>query len=373
MKNITLIILLFICTASIAQVPDGQSLIGLHNVKNSDISSILEPVVGSMIYNITDKTIYLFNDDGWKPVSSDGWKTTGNSSTNELNNYIGTTDLTDFVLKANSDERLRLNKNVGQVLINKATSYNTHPLIIRANGNDILAFQDNTGTTKWHWNMLNNGLNFVESGVADYRLFLKSGGNIGIDTNAPEYSLDVNGTAKIEVTPTITTATKALVKNPATGQISEQEISLLSINGKYVMNFTGRAYFFNNRWYSPSSHYGVAYQHWNHQKGSGNSPTYSTTYQFGVPIPSDVTLARLVMKNDFNASTINPRINLSIIRSGSIINIGTYNLSSSSTTIFVDNFAIGFSLLANDLLVWSTNSSGANRYNYTSLTFEFTY
>ncbi len=50
-------------------------------------------------------------------------------------------------------------------------------------------------------------------------------GKVGIKTNAPAYDLEVAGTAKILTTPTISTATKMLVKNPTTGQISEQIIS----------------------------------------------------------------------------------------------------------------------------------------------------
>ncbi|MFM1913981.1 MAG: hypothetical protein RIR51_1834 [Bacteroidota bacterium] len=47
---------------------------------------------------------------------------------------------------------------------------------------------------------------------------------IGIGKNNPIYTLDVKGTARIDTVPTITnaTTTKALVKNPSKGQISEQ-------------------------------------------------------------------------------------------------------------------------------------------------------
>lgn len=45
---------------------------------------------------------------------------------------------------------------------------------------------------------------------------------LGIGTSSPSYSLDVNGTARLSTVPTISTATKMLVKDPTTGQISEQ-------------------------------------------------------------------------------------------------------------------------------------------------------
>jgi hypothetical protein len=43
-------------------------------------------------------------------------------------------------------------------------------------------------------NAYNNGINFSEVGVADGRLFLQAGGNVGIGTFTPNAKLDVNGT-----------------------------------------------------------------------------------------------------------------------------------------------------------------------------------
>lgn len=60
--------------------------------------------------------------------------------------------------------------------------------------------------------------------LGDSPLFV-DGGKVGLNTETPEYDFDIDGTARIVTTPTITTATKALVKDPVTGQISEQEFS----------------------------------------------------------------------------------------------------------------------------------------------------
>jgi hypothetical protein len=55
-----------------------------------------------------------------------------------------------------------------------------------------LGFRDDSGTSQWHINY-DGGFNFVESGVAEYRLFLEDGGFVGIGTNNPKKNLHVNG------------------------------------------------------------------------------------------------------------------------------------------------------------------------------------
>ncbi|MBM1108059.1 hypothetical protein JQC67_18045 [Aurantibacter crassamenti] len=145
-------------------------------------------------------------------------------------------------------------------------------------------------------------------------------------------------------------------------------------NNKFFMNFSGRAYFYTT-WYSPHDQYGMGYQNWNAAKGTGVTPSYSTANQFGVPITSNATLAKFSMKNDFNSTNglVLPSINLSVLRNGSIINIGTYILTSPSTSVNIQTNDVGFMLLEGDLLLWATKTTSGSRVNYTSLTFEFTY
>ena len=71
------------------------------------------------------------------------------------------------------------------------------PLAITAvrTSQELISFKDPGGATKWHINQnlggSNPGLNFVESGVADGRLFLKTGGNVGIGTVNPQRKLQI--------------------------------------------------------------------------------------------------------------------------------------------------------------------------------------
>ncbi|HEY9257845.1 MAG TPA: hypothetical protein VIP81_07710, partial [Chitinophaga sp.] len=140
--------------------------------------------------------------------STTNWLTGGNTAT--ATQFLGTINAVDMVVKYNNKELFRGSR--GQTaaesggtdfsastltLLNGATKFNGHPLIIRANGNDVLAFEDATGTPKWHWNILGGGLNFVETNVQDYRLFLQNGGNVGIGTSTPARLLHVAGTMRI--------------------------------------------------------------------------------------------------------------------------------------------------------------------------------
>ena len=161
----------------------------------------------------------------WRPIlDNNKWALTGNAATNPTTNFLGTTDAQDLVFRTGNTERLRITNDRTQLRINQAPIFNNHPLIIRANGSDVLAFQDNAGTPRWHWNLLANGLNFVESNVADYRLFLENGGNVGVNTNIPTERLDINGKLRIRDIAT-TTANNDILTTTATGVVEKKASS----------------------------------------------------------------------------------------------------------------------------------------------------
>jgi hypothetical protein len=107
-----------------------------------------------------------------------------------------------------------LNTGVGwiqqQRVDGTATAYN---LLLQPNGgavgigvtspnhtlavNGAVGFYSTTPTQKWHiqYNATADGLNFVESAVADYRMFIKAGGNVGIGNSSPNTNLSVKGSA----------------------------------------------------------------------------------------------------------------------------------------------------------------------------------
>lgn len=104
-------------------------------------------------------------------------------------NNIGGAGLFQIADQTVNQARLSIDAN-GNVGIGTTTPRDRLGIRGRGAWNNFISFEDAAGTTKWHINfghpdLSKRGLNFVETGVADYRLFLQEGGNVGIGTAAP--------------------------------------------------------------------------------------------------------------------------------------------------------------------------------------------
>ncbi|BCY27361.1 hypothetical protein [Flavobacterium okayamense] len=92
--------------------------VALGNVTNG-ITPVNMPATGLLVYN-TNATVtggqgigfYFWNGSQWQKLitnnDNNDWSLTGNTGTNPTNNFIGTTDNRDFVVRTNNTEKLRV-------------------------------------------------------------------------------------------------------------------------------------------------------------------------------------------------------------------------------------------------------------------------
>jgi hypothetical protein len=122
--------------------------------------------------------------------AKNAWRLTGNAGTNPASNFLGTTDNQPLVFRTNGVERMRLDTS-GRLGL--GTIPGALPLTIRGAGanSEWLQLMDASGANQWHLNYSSAGLNFAETGVSDYRLFLEDGGNVGIGIGTPGARLHV--------------------------------------------------------------------------------------------------------------------------------------------------------------------------------------
>lgn len=120
-----------------------------------------------------------------------GWSLIGNAGTTPGTNFLGTTDNQALVFRTNNTEWMRLDTS-GRLGLGTTPGTNA-PLTIRGVGanSDWLQLMDASGNNQWHLNYLDGGLNFAETGVSNFRLYLEDGGNVGVGIGAPTARLHV--------------------------------------------------------------------------------------------------------------------------------------------------------------------------------------
>lgn len=94
---------------------------------------------GSAPNNVTPG-YYFWTGTAWTRLSNGtqgGWDLQGNSGTNATNNFVGTTDAVDLVMKTGGTERLRVENSTGDIVIGSATTgtiRSTQELVMRQDG-----------------------------------------------------------------------------------------------------------------------------------------------------------------------------------------------------------------------------------------------
>jgi Chaperone of endosialidase len=154
----------------------------------SAVSLTSGPLAGEL--GVTTTRLSLRDSTGSERISLDGTTSTLSAGSVALGGSVS--------LAAGSAGVLTLSSPSAQPHLGVGTQTPYGAAGIRATGisEELLSFENAAGQTKWHINQLlggQSGLNFVETAVADGRLYLKAGGNVGIGTTAPAFKLDVAG------------------------------------------------------------------------------------------------------------------------------------------------------------------------------------
>lgn len=99
----------------------------LPRMTTAEMNAIASPATGLMIYN-TDLNCIHYYFGGWKsqcdPANLGAWGILGNTGTNATNNFLGTTDNQDLLIKTNGAGRIRIGKN-GHIALG---NYNNQPI-----------------------------------------------------------------------------------------------------------------------------------------------------------------------------------------------------------------------------------------------------
>lgn len=174
----------------------------------------------------------------WLSVASlGGWILTGNSGTNPTNNFIGTTDAVDFVIRTSNTERIRVKSggNVGigttapaellhivggKILVGATTSSRIaiDPAATSINQLETATNLNVRGGSASGHLFLGAGTTgniYFETGLGVRRMFIGTNGNIGIGTETPAEKLDIlNG--NLFLSNSNNTAPKLIFSEPST-------------------------------------------------------------------------------------------------------------------------------------------------------------
>ncbi|SEB37141.1 hypothetical protein SAMN04489761_0228 [Tenacibaculum sp. MAR_2009_124] len=152
MKISLKIIFLFFSSVAIAQI-DSNSVLGLPLVSSTtEMNSINGAQEGSIVYNESQKGIYIFNGTNWVSPSGSNWLITGNNGTTS-SNFLGTTNDIKMQIRSNNLPLLEFGRRQTLGLVQNFPDYtDTNQPLIHLNGNGNVA-----------------ALQFAASGASFYR------------------------------------------------------------------------------------------------------------------------------------------------------------------------------------------------------------
>jgi hypothetical protein len=134
---------------------------------------------------------------GWNSLA---WLLGGNAASS--NQFLGTINSQPLVFRTNNVERMRLLAESSSLGIGNPNPNVAYALTLTAPNSTqgAMMLRNSSNLDQWHLKLSESGsrnaLNFVESGIAENRLVLVPGGNVGIGTATPAARLDVSGSTR---------------------------------------------------------------------------------------------------------------------------------------------------------------------------------
>lgn len=138
----SLIVAILFSFTAIAQI-DANSVMGIPQVaNNTEMQSITGAQEGSMVYNIEQKGIYIFNGTSWVSTSGNNWLISGNNGIT-ASNFLGTTNDVKMQIRSNNLPILEFGRRQTLGLVQSYPDYTdpNQPLLYIRGNNTVSAIQ----------------------------------------------------------------------------------------------------------------------------------------------------------------------------------------------------------------------------------------
>ncbi len=116
-------------TSAMLDITSGSKGILIPRMNQLQRSAIFMPATGLLVYQTNGSRGFYYYDSiaGWTNLASatDTWLLTGNTATNPVTNFIGTADSSSLSIRTDSIERIFINGNAGNIGINTNTPAST--------------------------------------------------------------------------------------------------------------------------------------------------------------------------------------------------------------------------------------------------------
>ncbi len=219
MKNIILLLttILFLTDILSAQIginsdnsnPDPSSMLDIKSTDKGLLiprmstvqrEDIFSPAKGLLVFDNDTEGFWFHNGTAWQDLSAGGTPNTISDADNNTKIQVEENtneDVIRFDVAGNEAMNIGTNATIGMGMSAESSSR----LKIRATGaKDLLKFRNNNDDAGWHLRTqgpMDKDLGFTETDIADNRLVLQAGGNVGIGTPTPDSKLHIEGNLKL--------------------------------------------------------------------------------------------------------------------------------------------------------------------------------